>query len=260
MAQLARHKPSPEIRISLRDFAIGKAFQYELKRALASDNFRRAMSALPPYQALVGSEILLDGRLALFHRKQRWLAVADLHFGYELSQRAAGRLLPMWGMTSIEERLQQLLADYRPRHLVIVGDVVHDRAAATEVRGLIERLALRCEVIVLAGNHDRQLADALVLQDSWRSKGFYFHHGHCVAEVTDAIQVIGHHHPAGSITDGAGLRLKLPAFVQQANCWILPAFSPWAAGTSWEADAHSHMWLCTPQRILRLPLMETAAG
>jgi putative SbcD/Mre11-related phosphoesterase len=218
------------------------------------------VSALPSYQALVAKDVLLDGRLALFHRKQRWLAVADLHFGYELSQRAAGRLMPMWGMTSVEDRLEQLLADYRPRHLVIVGDIVHDHAAATEARGLVDRLAAFCELIVLAGNHDRQLATTLPLQDSWRSKGFYFHHGHCDAEMMDAIQIIGHHHPAGSITDGAGLRLKLPAFVQQGTCWILPAFSPWAAGTSWEADAQSHVWLCTPRRILRLPQIEAGAG
>ena len=210
-------------------------------------------------QAMVARDILLDGRLALFHRKQRWLAVADLHFGYELSQRAAGRLLPMWGMASVEDRLLQLLADYRPRHLVIVGDIVHDRTAATEARGLIERLAAFAEPIVLVGNHDRQLSATWRLQDSWQTKGFHFHHGHCVAEVTAAVQIIGHHHPTGSITDGAGLRLKLPAFIQQGNCWILPAFSPWAAGVAWEADAQSRVWLCSPGRILRLPPIESVA-
>ena len=35
------------------------------------------------------------------------------------------------------------------------------------------------------------------------------------------MQIIGHHHPAATITDGAGLRLKFPAFVQQERCWIL---------------------------------------
>ncbi len=70
-------------------------------------------------------------------------------------------------------------------------------------------------------------------------------------------QIIGHHHPAGTIRDGAGLRLKLPAFVQDAGCWILPAFSPWAAGVPWQATAGSRMWLCTPQRILRLSEGET---
>jgi metallophosphoesterase superfamily enzyme len=70
----------------------------------------------------------------LFHQTQGWLAVADLHFGYELSQRAAGRLVPMWGMNSIEERLRELLADYAPRQLVIVGDLVHDRAGRPRSR------------------------------------------------------------------------------------------------------------------------------
>src|SRR3982751_874458 len=109
----------------------------------------------------IAPNVLLDGRLALFHESERWMAVADLHFGYELSQRAAGRLMPLWGMTSVEDRLKELIADYRPRHLIIVGDVVHDRAAAAEGRGLIDGLAERCEPIVLSGNHDRKLSGVL---------------------------------------------------------------------------------------------------
>lgn len=217
------------------------------------------MSCLRPYQAAVAPGVLLDGRLALFHNEQRWLAVADLHFGYELSQRAAGRLLPMWGMATVEERLKELLIDYRPRHLIIVGDVVHDRAAAEEVGGLIDRLSSVCEPIVIAGNHDRKLSGRFQLLSSWRSDGFHFHHGHCDVAPEEAIQVIGHHHPAATVRDGAGLRLKLPAFVQQDGCWILPAFSPWASGTDWKPDAESQLWLCTPKRILALPRTETTA-
>jgi hypothetical protein len=197
--------------------------------------------------------LVLDGRLALFHQAQRWLAVADLHFGYELSQRAAGRLVPMWGMRSLEERLRELLADYEPARLVIVGDVVHDRTAAAQAARLVERLSELCELVVLGGNHDRRLGGALPLRDSWSDGGFYFHHGHCAAAAGDNIQIIGHHHPAATIRDGAGLRLKLPASVQQGNCWILPAFSPWASGTAWEPDAESRLWVCTPKRILELP-------
>jgi metallophosphoesterase superfamily enzyme len=134
---------------------------------------------------------------------------------------------------------------------------VHDRAAADEAGRLIARLRSFCEPIVLAGNHDRQLRGAVPLLDQWQCDGFHFHHGHCASEIADRIQIIGHHHPARSVTDGAGLRLKLPAFVQQGNCWILPAFSPWASGAAWQPDAESRIWLCTPQRILRVP--ETAA-
>lgn len=211
-----------------------------------------------PYQAEVAPGVLLDGRLALYHNEQRWLAVADLHFGYELSQRVAGRLVPMWGMATVEQRLKELLIDYRPRHLVIVGDVVHDQAAGAEARRLIDRLAAVCEPVVLAGNHDRKLGRSLPLLESWRSPGFHFHHGHCESDGEEEIQVIGHHHPSGTVRDGAGLRLKLPAFVQQDHCWILPAFSPWASGTDWRPDVQSRVWLCTPKRILRLPETETA--
>jgi len=206
-----------------------------------------------PARTAVAEHVLLDGRLALFHEEQRWLAVADLHFGYELSQRAAGRLMPMWGMESIEHRLMALLTDYEPHQLVILGDLVHDRAAADEARALIERLAGFTEMIVLAGNHDRHVAGTIAMRPSWQTDGFHFHHGHCAADVPGRIQVIGHHHPAGSITDGAGLRLKLPAFVQQDGCWIMPAFSPWAAGAAWKAEPHSRTWLCTPTRILPMP-------
>ncbi len=133
-------------------------------------------------------------------------------------------------------------------------------AAVREAAGLIKRLEALCEPIVLAGNHDRHVDAAVPLLPFWQTKGFIFHHGHCASDVGDAVQVIGHHHPAGTVRDGAGLRLKVPAFVQQERCWILPAFSPWAAGAPWEADAQSQMWLCTPQRILRLPRMEAAAS
>jgi putative SbcD/Mre11-related phosphoesterase len=186
--------------------------------------------------------------------------VADLHYGYELSQRAAGNLFPLWGMQSIEERLLELLRDYEPRHLILLGDLVHDRSAANEFFSLIGRLRRSCDILLIAGNHDRYLkphtskikhSDADLLE-SWQSDGFYFHHGHCDTEKRDVIQVIGHHHPAGTIRDGAGLRLKLPAFVQQKNCWIMPAFSPWAAGTSWTMTESSRVWLCSPQRILRV--------
>lgn len=210
------------------------------------------MFSLRPNQALVADQILLDGRLALFHETERWLAVADLHFGYELSQRAAGALVPLWGMASISERLEQLLHEYAPRHLIVVGDLVHDRTARHEAAQLLRDLATHCEVTVVSGNHDRQLRGEIEMVESWQSERFHFHHGHCDSDSGGRTQIIGHHHPAAVITDGAGLRLKCPVLVQQSTRWIMPAFSPWAAGTHWEADETSRVWLCTPQRVFEL--------
>src|SRR5213080_2461030 len=111
----------------------------------------------------VGKDVLLDGRLALFHKREGWLAVADLHFGYELSQRAAGNLFPLWGMQTNEKRLKELLRAYNPTRLIILGDLVHDCAAAREAAHLVKRLGRYCNVLLIAGNHDHELSDLIDL-------------------------------------------------------------------------------------------------
>ena len=199
----------------------------------------------------VAKDVVLDGRLALFHRRLRWLVVADLHFGYELSQRAAGHLFPLWGMQTIATRLRELLDDYGPTHLVLLGDLVHNKAGAVELAHLIEELRNQCEVVLIAGNHDRHLPKG-GLVDSWQAGNFHFHHGHCKTNGAARVQIIGHHHPAFTFRDGAGLRLRLPAFVQTRKCWIMPAFSPWAAGAEWPNEEDVRIWACSPQRVMRL--------
>ena len=208
--------------------------------------------------AYIAENVLLDSRLALFHEEEKWLALADLHFGFELSQRMAGNLSPLWGMQSIEARLRQLLRDYQPSKLILVGDLVHDKSGTHEFFSLIARLREQSDVILIEGNHDiainRQRSgteySGFDLVDSFATGQFEFHHGNCERKRNDRIQIIGHFHPAAMLRDGAGLRLKFPAFVQEANCWILPAFSPWAAGTEWEEREPSRIWLCTSERIL----------
>src|SRR3954452_25271434 len=100
-------------------------------------------------RGFIADHVLLDGRLALFHEREKWLAIADPHFGYELSRRAAGWLIPFWGMDSITERLLELLADYEPARLIILGDMVHDRTARFDARDLLEQVRARCQVIVI---------------------------------------------------------------------------------------------------------------
>jgi uncharacterized protein len=202
-------------------------------------------------QALIAESVLLDSRLALFHEQEKWLAIADLHFGFELSQRLAGRLVPLWGMKSIESRLSQLLRDYHAATLILLGDLVHDKNGACEFFSLVTRLREQCDVVLLAGNHDTQIKRlAADLRDSFTTDRFEFHHGDCEREQNGRIQIIGHFHPAATLHDGAGLRLKFPALVQESGCWILPAFSPWAAGTEWIEREQGRIWLCTPNRIL----------
>jgi putative SbcD/Mre11-related phosphoesterase len=204
-------------------------------------------------------EVWLDSRLALWLSTERILVLADLHWGYAESHRARGNLLPRWGDDEIETRLDQLVRDYDPIEMIWLGDVVHAAEGATHAESYLGRTRVR--ITALAGNHDRR----------WRYSGektasrgrYFFHHGDAKhVAPTDSVEVIGHHHPAISWGDGAGAHLKLPALVTGRRRFVLPAFSPWAAGTPWSAsaDGEETLWAVSPHRIFALPRISTAAG
>ncbi|MBE2284241.1 MAG: metallophosphoesterase [Prosthecobacter sp.] len=218
----------------------------------------------PPVVARIEDDVLLDSRRALVHATQRWMAVADIHFGYEVHQAKKGALLPDFGMPQIEQTLKALIADHLPRRLILVGDIMDGSGSAEETLNLLACLQPHvAEIICILGNHDRP-----ALRRSWpfvethREEGFLFSHGHHFKKVEnhatdgDAVHITGHEHPAVSLSDGAGLRLKLPALVreliaQSRERWILPAFSPWAAGGAYASRTVKEHWICAPGRVWR---------
>lgn len=194
----------------------------------------------------------LDSRLALWLAAERLLVVADLHWGYAASHRARGNLLPIWGDDEIEARLRALIAEYQPAELLWLGDNVH----AAEGGARAERFVRESPVplTLLAGNHDRRWRGAS--ERTLRRGAWFFHHGDLEPGVpAGCVEIVGHHHPAVSWNDGAGSRLKLPALVAGPRRVILPAFSPWAAGTPWSERlaAGETLWAIAPNRIFALP-------
>ncbi|CAN5334559.1 hypothetical protein BH23VER1_BH23VER1_23890 [soil metagenome] len=183
-------------------------------------------------------DVVLDGRLCLFHRGERWLAAADLHHGYELTKRLQGGLLPLWGMEALGARLEAAIADHRPRDLILCGDIVDGQGSHAETAAFLDvlRALVPGHLICIAGNHDRGTIRRLVaFCETHETAGFAFHHGHLAPALPpDKIRDSGHLHPTLSLHDGAGLALKVPTFLQipagpgQPERWVLPAFSPWA--------------------------------
>lgn len=201
-----------------------------------------------PSRVEILPQVWLDGRLGVFFEATRTLAVADLHWGYSISHRASGNLLPVWGDEEIERRLLELIADYSPEEMLWVGDSVHDLAGCETAEQFIKRCDVR--ILVLNGNHDRGWAAAQ--RASVVRGGYLFHHGHDPIEVAEnQVEVIGHHHPAFAWRDGAGGRVKLPALVAGLKRLILPAFSPWASGVPWnrELQPDETLWAVAKHRI-----------
>lgn len=201
--------------------------------------------------------IWLDSRLGVWLEEARILVVADLHWGYTASHRARGNLVPWWGDDEIERRLLALLADYAPAEMVWLGDIVHAAEGATRAEAFVR--SCPAPLTLLAGNHDRR----------WRSDGersavrakCFLHHGDTRPAIPEGhLEMVGHHHPAFDWGDGAGSRLKLPALVSSRHRLILPAFSPWAAGTAWnhQLQANETLWAISPSRIL--PVLSPSAN
>ena len=217
--------------------------------------------------ASVGNDCLLDSRRALFHETQGWLAVADIHFGYELNRaRNHCALLPQWGMAATEQRLVELLEHYRPDMFIIAGDIMDGGGSIRETMLMLERIRqLVPELVCVEGNHDRAgLKRGAQFVSSYQRDGFVFQHGHRFSRVLNetreagVVHIAGHEHPAIHFTDGAGLNLKLPAMVQDklpgspTQHWILPAFSPWAGGCVYQShNERLATWACGEGRVLK---------
>jgi putative SbcD/Mre11-related phosphoesterase len=183
--------------------------------------------------------VTFDARRAVFFQEQKILAVADLHLGYAWSHRAQGQMLPVAPVDDTLVRLRELIHDYAPERLLLLGDIVHRALPVPElVKELRELSKLGPELILLAGNHDRQLQRLLkevdqkqLLQTEFAAGDHVFLHGDRPATQPARRYVIGHEHPAISLGDGVATSRKFPCFLVAENLLTLPSFSNWSAHT-----------------------------
>lgn len=211
-----------------------------------------------PARAEIRRGVWLDSRRALWFEDARRLVVADLHWGYSTVHQSRGNLLPCWGDAQIERTLRQLIADYRPREMIWLGDVVHAAEGAKPAERFLAASPL--PVTVIAGNHDRRWRGAAVR--TLERDGYFFHHGDAAPAVPPGlVEVIGHHHPAVILDGGAGARVKVPALVASEHRLVLPAFSPWSGGSPWPSAGESHetLWVVSAARVFALPSAAFAA-
>jgi hypothetical protein len=186
--------------------------------------------------------VVFDARRAVYFRDQQLLAVADLHLGYAWTHRAQGQLMPVAPKDNALDRLRAIIADYKPAGVVLLGDIVHRAlpvpALLDELRALLSVADGQCELILLAGNHDRKLPQLLkqlsakdLLRSEYVAGENVFLHGDRPATQAGARYVIGHEHPAISIGDGVATSRKFPCFLVAQNVLTLPSFSSWSAHT-----------------------------
>jgi DNA ligase-associated metallophosphoesterase len=178
--------------------------------------------------------IWLDARRAIWFEDLSILAVADLHIGYNWAHRHDGQMLPLHQPDDAVSRLKDLCDFYKPRELLLLGDIVHRALSLPHIEAELQRLFNELEGIhlrLIAGNHDRFLEKLISapLETEHVGGQNLFVHGHQTSRRRERI-VMGHEHPAISVGDGVATSVKCPCFLLSREVIVLPAFSLWAAG------------------------------
>jgi DNA ligase-associated metallophosphoesterase len=207
---------------------------------------------------LAGENIILHCERALFWPRAGLLAIADLHLGKSQAFRRAGIGLPRGGTSHDLARLDRLIAQFAPRTLLVLGDVLHgalDLESAWLARWLAWRAAHpQLQVQAVLGNHDRAL-DAAALQIQALGTDLLlppFRFAHQPAHDDDAYRIAGHVHPVLRLRD-TGLSARVPVFWLGATHAVLPAFTQFSGGYEIEPQAGDRLWACGEDTLAALP-------
>lgn len=175
-------------------------------------------------------EFILTNKRALYWPDEKCLILSDVHFGKAAHFRKNGIAIPNIVQTTDLLRLQELLHEFAPSKVIIVGDLVHTNEnsdIATFYELTIKNSLI--EFILVQGNHDR--LDAIFFQrmgikhvyNDYEIKNVYFTHQ--PQSIPDKHIICGHIHPGIRIKLIDRTFIKLPCFLIKSNLLILPAFS-----------------------------------
>lgn len=189
-----------------------------------------------------------DAALWLLPERAVWwpsgatLFVADVHLGKAAAFRSAGLAVPGGTTGDNLQRLDALVRRHGARRLVVLGDLLHDRAARTPAvlqalrdwRGRHPDLAC----VLVRGNHDDRAGDPppdldiAVVEEPWTLGPWHCRHEPPAAGESAPPEptLCGHVHPVCVLRGAARERLRLPCFVLTPSALWLPAFGAFTGG------------------------------
>jgi len=187
---------------------------------------------------LAGEKLLLSPRRGMYWPDRGILFVADVHLGKASTFRAEGIPIPRGDMDADLDRLTQLISQFEPSRLVVLGDLFHAAAGMDDdTLGRVRRWRERhsdADLSLVVGNHDRSagtLPEWLQIQSidgPLVVPPFALVHNP-MKPLRDGpdprlYRVGGHLHPGIRLRDGTWSE-RLPCFHVTRRAMVLPAFS-----------------------------------
>lgn len=181
---------------------------------------------------ILNNHFLLSANRTIFWEEEKALILSDLHVGKSGHFRKNGIGIPQ---NMFSEDMQRLFAEiqyYKPRRLVIVGDLFHSHSNKEHDLFLKWRKDLsHVDIDLVMGNHDilkkekYTEAGILIHEGSYQIGSFTFTHDICNFDENENYYCFsGHIHP-GIVMRGVGKQsLRLPCFYFKKQYAVLPAF------------------------------------
>ena len=181
-----------------------------------------------------GAKLIADISGALYWPAAEAVIVADLHFEKGSAYAARGVALPPYDTAATLKRLAALIAAYRPKMLISLGDSFHDdywaaRMAAQDRDALLHMVS-DLQVKWVTGNHDPTPPKGL---PGAAAELFHMHHDGALVMRHEPVprhdaafqagELAGHLHPCGKLRQ-RGRSLRRRCFIADDSRAILPAF------------------------------------
>ncbi len=132
-------------------------------------------------------------------------------------------------------RIKNIVKDYNPNKLIILGDLFHSKYSISEslkskVENLSESINIKIELII--GNHDIGCkVKNISFLEYKRSSNFIFSHEPIVKFENNTLNICGHYHPKTFLKNSKDkLSFKCFAMDEKNNILYLPAFGDLTGG------------------------------
>jgi DNA ligase-associated metallophosphoesterase len=215
------------------------------------------MSFVIPHR-ISNNTFLLSADRCVFWEEEKTLILSDLHLGKTGHFRKAGIAIPQAVFKEDMQRLVAQLQSFKPRQVIIIGDMFHSESNKEHDFFLKWRQDFSSLPIHLVkGNHDilkkewYALADITIHTCEMLVGDFVFVHDVVDCTVPDHGYIFsGHIHPAVTIRGLGKQSLNFPCFYFGKRYAVLPAFSKFTGTFTIEPKAGENVFALVKQTII----------
>lgn len=199
----------------------------------------------------------------MYWEEQQSLVLSDLHFGKTGHFRKSGIGVPQSLFKEDLQRLFSLVQFFKPRQLIIAGDMFHSHE--NKEMDLFKRWRNDISSVgiqLIKGNHDiltndfYQSAGISVIPSSMEMEGFSFVHDPFLANDLEpknlSYSFCGHIHPGIHIRTGSRQSMSFPCYYFGEEYAILPAFSRFTGYVNIKPKTADSVYAIVNQSLLQV--------